>query len=90
MENVLLVAIITSVVFTLFKFAEMKFLDKPKEIRPLKFFVRDLVMVFVSSMAAGFVFFESGGAIREFFNTVTDAKVIMDGPAPVFTDSPGF
>ncbi len=90
MENVLIVAILASVVFTVLKFAEMKFLEKGKEMRPLKFFVRDLLMVFVSADAAGFVFFSSGGEIREFLNTVTDAKVLVDGPAQVFTDNPGF
>jgi hypothetical protein len=90
MENVVVVALITSVVFTIFKFAEMKFIDKKKEARPLKYFIRDLCMVFVSAAAAGFVFFQTGGKIQEFLNTVTDAKVIIDGPAEVFTDAPGF
>ena len=90
MENVVAVAFIASLVFTVFKFVEMKFLVKKNEIRPLKYFVRDLFIVFASAFAAGFIVFQSGGKLTEFVNTVTDAKVIIDGPAPVFTDAPGF
>jgi len=90
MENMLIVAIITTLLFTLFKFVEMRFVDKQKEMKPLKFFVRDLVLVFVSSLAGGFFFFNSNKQISEFVNTITDAKVIPEGAAQVFTDAPGF
>lgn len=90
MENMLIVAIITTLLFCAFKFIEMRFIDKQKEIKPLKFFVRDLVLVFVSSLAAGFFFFNSNKQISEFVNTITDTKVIPEGAAQVFTDAPGF
>lgn len=90
MENMLIVAIITTLLFCAFKFVEMRFIDKQKEMKPLKFFVRDLVLVFVSSLAAGFFFFNSNKQISEFVNTITDTKVIPEGAAQVFTDAPGF
>jgi multisubunit Na+/H+ antiporter MnhB subunit len=90
MENMLIVAIITTLLFCAFKFIEMRFIDKQKEMKPLKFFVRDLVLVFVSSLAAGFFFFNSNKQISEFVNTITDTKVIPEGAAQVFTDAPGF
>ena len=90
MENMLIVAIITTLLFCAFKFIEMRFIDKQKEMKPLKFFVRDMVIVFVSSMVAGFFFFNANSQISEFVNTITDTKVIPDGHAPVFTDTPGF
>ncbi len=90
MENMLIVAIITTVIFFVIKFVEMRFIDKKKELTPLKFLVRDLVIVFVSSLIAGFVFFSGNKQISEFFNTITDTKVIPDGQAQVFTDAPGF
>ena len=86
----LIVAIITTLLFCAFKFVEMRFIDKQKEMKPLKFFVRDLVLVFVSSLAAGFFFFNSNKQISEFVNTITDTKVIPEGAAQVFTDAPGF
>lgn len=90
MENTIIVAIITTFLFCAFKFIEIRFIDKQKEMKPLKFFVRDLVIVFVSSLLAGFVFFNANGQIGEFVNTITDAKVIPAGPTQVFTDAPGF
>ena len=86
----LIVAIITTLLFCAFKFFEMRFIDKKKEMKPLKFFVRDMVLVFVSSSAAGFLFFNSNTQISEFVNTITDTKVIPEGAAQVFTDAPGF
>ena len=90
MENMLIVAIITTVIFFVFKSVEMRFINKQKGLKPLKFLVRDLVIVFVSSLIAGYVFFNSNKQISEFFNTITDAKVIAEGAAQVFTDAPGF
>jgi hypothetical protein len=90
MENMLIVAIITTLLFCAFKFIEMRFIDKQKDMKPLKFFVRDMVLVFISSLAAGFFFFNANTQITEFVNTITDTKVMPDGQAPVFTDAPGF
>jgi hypothetical protein len=90
MENMLIVAVITTLIFCVFKFIEFKFIDKKTEMKPLKLFVRDMVIVFASSSIAGFFFFGSNKEISEFVNTITDAKVIPDGAAPVFTDAPGF
>lgn len=86
----LIIAVITTLLFCAFKFIEMRFIDKQKEMKPLKFFVRDLVLVFISSLAAGFFFFNSNKQISEFVNTITDTKVIPEGAAQVFTDAPGF
>ena len=90
MENMLIVAIITTVIFFAIKFIEMRFINKNKELTPLKFLVRDLVIVFISSLVAGFFFFNSNKQISEFVNTITDTKVIPEGAAQVFTDAPGF
>lgn len=90
MDNMLIVAIVTTLIFCALKFIEIRFLDKQKEMKPLKFFVRDMVLVFVSSLAAGFVFFNANTQISEFVNTITDTKVIPSGATQVFTDAPGF
>ena len=90
MENMLIVAIITTVLFFAIKFVEMRFIDKQNGMKPLKFLVRDLVIVFVSSLMTGFIFFNSNRQISEFVNTITDTKVITEGAAQVFTDAPGF
>jgi hypothetical protein len=90
MENMLIVAVITTLIFCALKFIEIRFIEKKKEMKPLKYFVRDMVLVFVSSFVAGFFFFNANKQISEFVNTITDTKVIPDGQAQVFTDAPGF
>jgi hypothetical protein len=90
MEQILIFALVVSLVFCVFKFAEMKLFQKPKEIKPLKYFVRDVVMVFVSASIGAFLYFNMSGSVGELFNVITDTKVITSGPAPVFTDAPGF
>ena len=86
----LIVAIITTFLFSAFKFVEIRFLEKQKEMKPLKFLVRDMAIVFASSLIAGFLFFNANEQIGEFVNTITDAKVIPAGATQVFTDAPGF
>ena len=90
MENMLIVAIVTTLIFCAMKFIEIRFIDKQTEMKPLKYFVRDMLFVFASSLIAGFIFFNANQQISEFVNTITDTKVIPDGQAQVFTDAPGF
>jgi len=90
MEQVIVFALIVTVAFSVFKFAEIKLLEKPKEMKPLKFFVRDVVLVFVSASIGAFIYMNMNEQIGEFFNVITDTKVLSGGPAPVFTDAPGF
>ena len=86
----LIVAVVTTLIFCALKFIEIRFIEKKKEMKPLKYFVRDMVLVFVSSLTAGFFFFNANKQISEFVNTITDTKVMPDGQAQVFTDAPGF
>jgi hypothetical protein len=90
MEQVIVFALIVTVAFSVFKFAEIKLLEKPKEMKPLKFFVRDVVLVFVSASIGAFIYMNMNEQIGEFFNVITETKVLSGGPAPVFTDAPGF
>lgn len=90
MENAIFIAFSVSLLFCIFKIVEMKFLSKNKEIKPLKFFIRDAILVFISSLIAGLVFFSLNGGVSDFVNTLTETKVISTGPPQVFTDAPGF
>jgi hypothetical protein len=90
MENIIIIALITTVSFAFFKFIEMKFIEKNREVKPLKYFVRDSIIVFVSSVIAAFVFFNMDGSVTEFMHTITETKILSAGPAQVFTDDPGF
>lgn len=90
MENAIFISFSVSLLFCLFKIVEMKFLSKTREIKPLKFFVRDAILVFISSLIACIVFFSLNGGVSDFVNTLTETKVISTGPPQVFTDAPGF
>jgi hypothetical protein len=88
MENLFLFAILSSTLFVLLKTIEMKYLEK--EMKPLKFVIRDALMVFVSSFCAAFTAFYMKGSFSDFFNFITENKVINIDSTQVFTDSPGF
>jgi hypothetical protein len=76
MENIFIIAIIISIIFLIFKFIEMRFIEK--ENKPLKYLIRDTLIVYCSVI--------SGYFILEQLNPVIVSEIIT----PVFTDNPGF
>jgi hypothetical protein len=88
MEQFLIPAIIATVLFSILKFIEMKYLDK--QMKPLKTVIRDAFMVFVSSLVGVYVFSFFGGSVQEFLNIVTESKTLNAAATQVFTDVPGF
>ena len=88
MENLFLFAIFTTVLFVLIKLVEMKYLEK--EMKPLKYIVRDAIIVFGSALSASYGFFYMKGSISDFFDVVTENKTINIETTQIFTDAPGF
>lgn len=88
MENVFVIAILTTFMFFVFKIVEMKYLEK--EWKPLKFVVRDSLVVFIGSCIASMIFFHLDIYIHDFFNVVTDTKTLNSNATQIFTDAPGF
>jgi len=79
MNNIFLVAGIISVIFFIVKFLEMRFVDK--ESKPLKFLIRDTLIVYVSVVSGNFVYEQLTPVIAE--NAI--------GSTPIaFTDNPPF
>lgn len=79
MNQYILVAVVTSIIFFLIKFIKMRFVDKENE--PLKTIVKDTGFVFVSALLGGFL-------MDQFkFNNILDN--IKETPS-VFTNEPGF
>ena len=76
MENIFITAAIISIIFLIIKFIEMRFIEK--ENKPLKYLVRDTLVVYCSVIAGHF--------ILDQINPI----VISDKSTPVFTDNPGF
>jgi hypothetical protein len=88
MEKVLLAALLVTILYCLLKLVEMKYLDK--EMKPLKFLIRDAVIVFVSATAGIFGLFYANGSLSEFYNIVTETKTINPAATQVFTGEPEF
>lgn len=76
MDNLFIIAFVISFMFFVFKFIEMRFIEK--ENVPLKVLVRDVLIVYMSALAGFFIHNQVQPMMRG--GTAT----------PVFTDNPGF
>jgi multisubunit Na+/H+ antiporter MnhB subunit len=88
MEKVLIFAIGITLLFCLFKFMEMKYVEE--ELKPLKFFVRDAIMVFAASFGGAYVLLHYDKNITDLFAVVTDQKIFQPENTMVFTGEPEF
>jgi hypothetical protein len=88
MEKTLFVSIFITILFAGVKFIEMKFIEK--ELKPLKFLVRDSIVVFIVSFIGIFMCFQFDETISQFFDIVTDNKTLNIANTEIFTDLPGF
>ena len=81
MDNMFLLAGIIAFVFFLAKFAEMRFIEK--ESKPLKFFIRDSLVVYVSSVVGIFL-------VGQLNSVVKETNISTPVAPQVFTDNPSF
>ena len=88
MDDMFIVAIFITVAFCLAKFIEVKYFHD--EMKPLKDVVRDCVLVLMSSLGGSFLYFNFQTYIQDFFNVVTETKVLNNATTEVFTDTPSF
>jgi hypothetical protein len=75
-NSIFISALAIAIVYILFKFLEMRFILK--ETKPLKFMLRDGIIVYFSVLTGNFVI----GQMEPFKN--------MEGPVSVFIDNPNF
>jgi hypothetical protein len=88
MEKIMTISVLIVIFFFIIKILEMKYIDK--EWKPLRIIVRDMFIVFISSLCGSFFAFYFNNSINEFFNIVTQKKVLNSDQAQVFTGEPGF
>jgi hypothetical protein len=88
MDNTLLLAIVITAFFCISKFVESRYLQDND--KPIKEIVRDALVVFVCALSGSFLIFHFKDYIGEFFNTITETKVLSTETTQVFTDAPGF
>jgi hypothetical protein len=79
MDNIFLIAGIISVIFLIAKFLEMRYIDK--EPKPLKFLIRDTLLVYLSVVTGKFIIDQLNPIINETVTTITPLA---------FTDNPPF
>jgi len=78
MDNIFIVAGIISFIFLIFKFIEMRIIEK--ESKPLKLLIRDTLVVYFSVITGNFI-------VDQLKPSIQNAGLV--NPA-VFTDSPNF
>lgn len=88
MEHLFILAVATTVVFCIFKIIEQKYLEK--EMKPMKYLVRDALFVFFATLGSSYSIFYMRSTIGDFFNVVMDNKAIALDNTQIFTDAPGF
>jgi hypothetical protein len=81
MDNIFIISGIISIIFFIAKFIEMRFIDK--ENKPLKFLIRDSLLVYFSVVSGNFIIDQLKPVIRE-----GGASAVVN--PTVFVDNPGF
>ena len=80
MDKIFVIAAVISVIFLISKFIEMRFVEK--ETKPLKFLIRDSLLVYFSVVFGDFLI----GQINPMIKGGSSASTVTQ----VFTDNPGF
>lgn len=79
MDNIFFVAGFISVIFFIAKFLEMRYIEK--ETKPLKFIIRDTLVVYVSVVAGSFVIEQVSPVVNE---------IVPESVPMAFTDNAPF
>lgn len=80
MNNMLIISLIISIIYFIFKFLEMRFIIK--ENKPLKELVKDSLFVYISSLIGFF--------ILEQFNNMLESDIKVNTNPPAFTNEAPF
>jgi len=88
MEQVFVITTIITLSFCLSKYVEYKYFTD--NVKPMKDIVRDCLLVLLSAVSGSYVYFYFQSTISDFFNVVTETKVLSNASTQVFTDNPTF
>lgn len=90
MDKVVTIAFLTTGFYSVFKFLELRLLDKPNEFKALKYFIRDTLFVFFASLVASLLYFQIQPALSDLMNVITETKTMFPNKTEIFTGDPGF
>lgn len=79
MNNIFIISLVISIIFLIFKFLEMRFIDK--ENKPVKFLIRDTLIVYLCVTV--------GNLILQQLEPILETNIINVAPS-AFTDNPNF
>jgi hypothetical protein len=85
MEKPIIITIAIAVLFFFAKLAEMKFIEK--ENKPMKYLIRDTLLVLICAFIPIILFFQASGPVAEMLGT---SDFTASAPTQIFTDVPGF
>ena len=88
MEEVFIITTIITLSFCFSKYIECKYFFE--DIKPLKDIVRDCLLVMMCTVSGCYMYFYFQTSISDFFNVVTETKVLNNATTQVFTDNPTF
>ena len=88
MEKEIAFSLLVSIFYGIFKFIEMKYIEK--EWKPVKLIVRDVIMVMISSFVGAIIFVQYHQSFSNFFSVITDNVMLDTSNTKVYTDSPSF
>ena len=88
MEEVFVITTIITLSFCLSKYIEYKYFTD--DVKPLKDLGRDCLLVLLCAVSGSYIYFYFQTSIRDFFNVVTETKVLNNATTQVFTDNPTF
>jgi hypothetical protein len=78
MENIFVISGIISIIFMLFKFFEMRVIDK--ESKPLKVLIRDAIVVYFSIIIGNFIYGQLNYGINKIEGGAKGTPVFIDNP----------
>ena len=76
MDNIFLIAGIISVIFFLVKFLEMRYVEK--ESKPLKYLIRDTLVVYISVITGNFIYEQVTPVLEETVKTQSTPIAFTD------------
>ena len=88
MEKVFILAVCVTLFYCLFKFIEMKYVEKKME--PLKNVVRESIFIFAGALICGYFIIEHGDKIDGLFNVITETKTFNESATQIFVGTPDF
>ena len=88
MEKAFILSLIITSMFFVVKLIDMKYISN--EWKPMKTVMRETLLVLVSSTVSVVVYFITNGSMSDFFNVITENKILKPSATEVFTGDPGF